>query len=74
MRHPVAGSAEEVAKYTEVPFINAGDGKNQHPTQTLTDLLTIKSAHLYCAIIFAFRIKLTAKLTVGSISYQRLFI
>ena len=30
-------------KYTEVPFINAGDGGNQHPTQTLTDLLTIKS-------------------------------
>lgn len=43
MRHPVAGSAEEAAKYTEVPFINAGDGGNQHPTQTLTDLLTIKS-------------------------------
>ena len=43
MRHPVAGSAEEATKYTEVPFINAGDGGNQHPTQTLTDLLTIKS-------------------------------
>ncbi len=43
MRHPVAGSAEAAAKYTEVPFINAGDGGNQHPTQTLTDLLTIKS-------------------------------
>ena len=43
MRHPVAGSAKEATKYTEVPFINAGDGGNQHPTQTLTDLLTIKS-------------------------------
>ena len=43
MRHPIAGSAEEAIKYSEVPFINAGDGKNQHPTQTLTDLLTIKS-------------------------------
>lgn len=43
MRHPVEGSAKEAIKYTEVPFINAGDGKNQHPTQTLTDLLTIKS-------------------------------
>ncbi len=43
MRHPVAGSAKEAAKYTEIPFINAGDGGNQHPTQTLTDLLTIKS-------------------------------
>ncbi len=43
MRHPVAGAAEEAIKYTSVPFINAGDGGNQHPTQTLTDLLTIKS-------------------------------
>ena len=43
MRHPIAGSASEATKYTEVPFINAGDGGNQHPTQTLTDLLTIKT-------------------------------
>ncbi len=43
MRHPLEGSASEACKYTSVPFINAGDGKNQHPTQTLTDLLTIKS-------------------------------
>ena len=43
MRHPVAGAASEAAQYTTVPFINAGDGGNQHPTQTLTDLLTIKS-------------------------------
>ena len=43
MRHPIAGSASEAIKYAEVPFINAGDGGNQHPTQTLTDLLTIKS-------------------------------
>ncbi len=43
MRHPIAGSADEAVKYTEVPFINAGDGGNQHPTQTLTDLLTIKT-------------------------------
>ncbi|MEG0584750.1 MAG: aspartate carbamoyltransferase, partial [Cetobacterium sp.] len=43
MRHPEAGSAAEAIKYTEVPFINAGDGGNQHPTQTLTDLLTIKT-------------------------------
>src|SRR5574344_898087 len=43
MRHPVAGAAAEAIKYTSVPFINAGDGGNQHPTQTLTDLLTIKS-------------------------------
>ena len=43
MRHPIAGAAEEAINYTSVPFINAGDGGNQHPTQTLTDLLTIKS-------------------------------
>lgn len=43
MRHPVAGSAHEASQYSDVPFINAGDGGNQHPTQTLTDLLTIKS-------------------------------
>ena len=43
MRHPQFGAANEAVKYSEVPFINAGDGGNQHPTQTLTDLLTIKS-------------------------------
>lgn len=43
MRHPIAGAAEEAINYTSVPFINAGDVGNQHPTQTLTDLLTIKS-------------------------------
>ena len=43
MRHPRAGSASEASKFARVPFINAGDGGNQHPTQTLTDLLTIKS-------------------------------
>ncbi|MGL5712836.1 MAG: aspartate carbamoyltransferase [Paraclostridium sp.] len=43
MRHPRAGSAFEASRFARVPFINAGDGGNQHPTQTLTDLLTIKS-------------------------------
>lgn len=43
MRHPIEGSAMRASVVSEVPFINAGDGKNQHPTQTLTDLLTIKS-------------------------------
>ncbi len=42
MRHPKEGTANEATKYTSVPFINAGDGKNQHPTQTITDLFTIK--------------------------------
>ncbi|WP_101773671.1 aspartate carbamoyltransferase [Peptostreptococcus faecalis] len=42
MRHFISGSANQAAQACEVPFINAGDGENQHPTQTLTDLLTIK--------------------------------
>ena len=41
MRHPVEG-APKVASYTSlVPVINAGDGGHSHPTQTMTDLLTI---------------------------------
>lgn len=43
MRHPREGSARVASKYSSVPVINAGDGGHQHPTQTLTDLLTIKS-------------------------------
>ncbi len=41
-RHPVEGSARLAAEASSVPVINAGDGSNQHPTQTLTDLYTIK--------------------------------
>lgn len=43
MRHPKEGAAKLASMYSEVPVINAGDGGHQHPTQTLTDLLTIKS-------------------------------
>ena len=43
MRHPMEGSAKVASMYSDVPVINAGDGGHQHPTQTLTDLLTIKS-------------------------------
>ena len=43
IRHPMEGSAKVASMYSEVPVINAGDGGHQHPTQTLTDLLTIKS-------------------------------
>lgn len=43
MRHPMEGSAKLASMYSEVPVINAGDGGHQHPTQTLTDLLTIKT-------------------------------
>ncbi|MCR5429917.1 MAG: aspartate carbamoyltransferase [Eubacterium sp.] len=43
MRHPKEGSALVAANNASIPVINAGDGGNQHPTQTLTDLLTIRS-------------------------------
>ncbi len=41
MRHPEQGSAERAANASPVPFINAGDGPGQHPTQALLDLFTI---------------------------------
>ncbi|WP_418745593.1 aspartate carbamoyltransferase [Frisingicoccus sp.] len=43
MRHPKEGAALVAATHATVPVINAGDGGHQHPTQTLTDLLTIHS-------------------------------
>lgn len=42
LRHSEEGSAERAAKYSRVPIINAGDGRGQHPTQTLLDIYTIK--------------------------------
>ncbi|KKU20089.1 MAG: Aspartate carbamoyltransferase [Candidatus Saccharibacteria bacterium GW2011_GWA2_46_10] len=42
MRHPEKGSADKAAAACPVPFINAGDGPSQHPTQGLLDLFTIK--------------------------------
>lgn len=41
MRHPKEGAPRRAAYYSSIPVINAGDGGHQHPTQTLTDLLTI---------------------------------
>lgn len=43
MRHPKEGAPRLGAKFIDAPIINAGDGGHQHPTQTLTDMLTIKS-------------------------------
>lgn len=43
MRHPKEGAALVAAQAADIPIINAGDGGHQHPTQTLTDLLTIHS-------------------------------
>ena len=42
MRHPKAGSVSEFAKASRVPVINGGDGPNEHPSQALLDLYTIK--------------------------------
>ncbi len=42
MRHFKEGAPAVAAKYSSIPVINAGDGGHQHPTQTLTDLLTIR--------------------------------
>jgi len=42
MRNPKEGSALLATRYSSVPVINAGDGGHHHPTQTLTDLLTIR--------------------------------
>jgi aspartate carbamoyltransferase catalytic subunit len=41
VRHPLAGAAQVMADYSDVPVINGGDDSNQHPTQTLLDLYTI---------------------------------
>lgn len=43
MRHPKEGAPMVAARVSSIPVINAGDGGHQHPTQTLTDLLTIRS-------------------------------
>lgn len=42
MRHPKEGAPFVASQYVNIPVINAGDGGHNHPTQTLTDLLTIK--------------------------------
>ncbi len=41
MRHPKEGAPQVAAQHASIPIINAGDGGHNHPTQTLTDLLTI---------------------------------
>ena len=43
IRHPKEGAPLRASMYSRIPVINAGDGGHQHPTQTLTDLMTIRS-------------------------------
>ena len=45
IRHPHAGAAALVARWTPAAVVNAGDGKHEHPTQALLDLLTIRDKH-----------------------------
>ncbi len=45
MRHPLEGAARWASEVSDVPIINGGDGANQHPTQTLLDLFTIREYH-----------------------------
>ena len=42
MRHPKEGAPLRASRYSRIPVINAGDGGHQHPTQTLTDMMTIR--------------------------------
>ena len=42
LRHPKEGAPFRASRYSRIPVINAGDGGHQHPTQTLSDLLTIR--------------------------------
>ena len=44
MRHPKEGAAMVASQHATIPVINAGDGGHQHPTQTLTDMLTFVAA------------------------------
>ncbi len=63
MRHPLEGSARYASEISPVPIINAGDGANQHPTQTLLDLYSIQKTqgHLDNLVIFL----------VGDLKYGR---
>ncbi len=45
LRHPWEGAAAAFAEFADVPVINAGDGGNEHPTQTLVDLFTLKKEY-----------------------------
>lgn len=45
LRHPVTGSAKRAASVSNIPVVNAGDGKGEHPTQALLDMYTIANGH-----------------------------
>lgn len=62
MRHPEVGSADRAAAVSPVPFINAGDGPGQHPTQALLDLFTIQKE---CKKVDGLRVAMVGDLRYG---------
>lgn len=69
IRHPEAYSAKKAAEVAQIPVINAGDGPNQHPTQTMLDLYTIlKEAGTLDGITVAFMGDLKYGRTVHALS------
>lgn len=62
IRHPLEGSARFAADVAQIPVINAGDGANQHPTQTLLDLFTIRR---FCGRLDGLHIGLVGDLKYG---------
>ncbi|OGJ64455.1 aspartate carbamoyltransferase [Candidatus Peribacteria bacterium RIFCSPHIGHO2_02_FULL_53_20] len=62
MRHPETGSADRAAAVSPVPFINAGDGPGQHPTQALLDLYTIQKE---CKKIDGLKVAMVGDLRYG---------
>jgi aspartate carbamoyltransferase catalytic subunit len=62
MRHPEQGSADRAASVSAVPFINAGDGPGQHPTQALLDLYTIQKE---CGTIDGLHVAMVGDLRYG---------
>lgn len=62
MRHPEPFKPHKVSPIISIPMINAGDGSNQHPTQTLTDLLTI---HKYKKTLSGLKIGFCGDLKYG---------
>src|SRR3989344_1684177 len=69
IRHPAAYSAKEAADLANIPVINAGDGANQHPTQTMLDLYTMmKEAGKLSGITVAFMGDLKYGRTVHALS------
>ena len=68
MRHPKDGAARVVSEFARVPVINAGDGTNQHPSQTLLDLVTIYETQGHLQNL---KIALVGDLKYGRIQRER---